>query len=236
MQNNLLQDKRVVLTGGSSGIGLGIIEKLTACGAEVVFADIHQPDRLPQNAHFFKADISGKDEIDRFYSYVSATIGVPDILVSNAGRGVHEKLVEGNPEHWANILETNVMGALRTVRAFVPEMHQKGKGDIVFISSVSARHAYTYGAVYAASKAALEMVAETLRLEVQPQLRVSTIAPGVVDTNFFNNVISGGHTPESIGWGSLSPADVAEAVLFAVTRPANAAVNYMTIRPVAQPM
>ena len=110
------------------------------------------------------------------------------------------------------------------------------KGDIVFVSSVSAHHAHTYGGIYTASKAALEMISETLRLEVQPHVRVTVISPGVVDTRFFENTIGGNQSVEEIGWGSLHPDDIADTIVFALSRPSHVAINNITIRPAAQPM
>lgn len=86
-------------------------------------------------------------------------------------------LSEGNPELWIKIFELNVFGALRMLRAFLPDMRKLNFSDIVIVSSVSAKHPYEGGAIYAATKAALDVIAETLRLEVQPNIRVTTISP-----------------------------------------------------------
>jgi NADP-dependent 3-hydroxy acid dehydrogenase YdfG len=166
---------------------------------------------------------------------VQHTLGTPDILVCCAGRGIHEKLTEGDPEKWRQIVDVNLMGALRLVRAFVPGMLAQGSGDVVFVSSVAAGQAYPYGGVYAATKTALEVVAETLRLEVLPTVRVTVVAPGVTDTAFFEHTVSGFHTAADLGYGSLAAADVADAVLYALQQPPGVSINHLTIRPVRQP-
>lgn len=150
-------------------------------------------------------------------------------------RASTRKLTEGDPEKWRQVIDTNLLGVLRLVRAFVPGMLEQGRGDVVFLSSVSARQTYPYGGVYAATKAALEVVAATLRQEVLPTVRVTVIAPGVTDTPFFSHTISGFHTVQDIGFGALSADDVARAVLYALRQPPRVSVNELTLRPTAQP-
>lgn len=157
-------------------------------------------------------------------------------MICNAGRGVHEKLTEGDPDTWEEIFRLNVFGTFRMIRAFVPEMQKLDSADVVFISSVSSDHPHTYGGIYTATKAAIDRIAETLRLEVQPNVRVTVIRPGVVDTGFFKNMASGTHTPEDIGWGALDPDRIADAVLYAISQPKGVMLNNLVIRPVAQTM
>jgi NAD(P)-dependent dehydrogenase (short-subunit alcohol dehydrogenase family) len=229
-----LQGRIAVVSGASSGIGLATARALAAAGAGVAIADIQSPPAdLHENILFQRADVTEPEDIRQLFDRVHSELGTPDIVVSNAGRGIHERLAEGDPEKWARAVEVNTLGALRLIRAFVPGMLDRG-GDVVFISSVVARKPYEFGGAYAASKAALEMVADTLRLETQPAVRVTVIAPGIVDTDFFESMVGGGQTPESIGWGALDSADIADAVRFAVMRPAGVSINYISLRPSRQ--
>jgi NADP-dependent 3-hydroxy acid dehydrogenase YdfG len=136
---------------------------------------------------------------------------------------------------WKQVKELNILGALRLIRAFVPPMLEKAFGEVVFISSVAAGKASPYGAIYAATKAALETIAENLRLEVLPKIRVFTIGPGVTDTNFFSNTISGSQSAEDIGFGALPPSEIAQAAMYALTRPREIAFNHLILRPSMQP-
>ncbi|WP_164890995.1 SDR family oxidoreductase [Botryobacter ruber] len=230
-----LKGRKALVSGGSSGIGRSIASRLSAAAVQTAVADIKPAADLPGQISFFSCDVTSGPAINALYAQVQQEMGTPDILVCSAGQGIHEKLAEGDPEKWQQIINLNLMGALRLVRAFVPGMLEKGRGDVVFISSVSAQQAYPYGGVYAATKAALEVVAHTLRQEVLPTIRVSVVAPGVTDTSFFENTISGFHTAEDIGYGTISPDDVAEAVLYALSQPEGVSVNQITIRPTAQP-
>lgn len=203
---------------------------------QTAVADINVPEESASNSlHFFKSDVVSAPATDALYTDINQTIGAPDVLVCCAGRGIHEKLTEGDPEKWKHVIEVNLLGTLRMIRAFVPAMLEAGYGDVVLVSSVAAGQAYTYGGVYAATKSALEVIAETLRLEVLPTVRVSVVAPGVTDTAFFENMISGNQTAESIGYGALPANAVADAVLYALRQPPDVSVNRITIRPTAQP-
>lgn len=232
--NAALEGKIAIISGGASGIGLGIAKKLSQEGMYTILADLKEPDEAVLNSTFIKTDISKAEDIDLLYQKVTALDLLPDVIICNAGRGIMEKLAEGDPQKWQSVIETNLLGNLRVVRAFVHFLQEKENGDIVVISSVSAERTYPYGGIYSASKAALNMAAETLRLELKPHIRVSTIQPGVVDTDFFRNTIGGGQSVEEIGWGALKAEDVAEAVVFILNRPQGVAVNNITIRPVAQ--
>jgi predicted outer membrane repeat protein len=225
-----------LITGGSSGIGKSLVKRFCQENITTGFVDVEVPELMEDKSIFFEHDISKPDQVQKFYIDYINKLGIPDILICNAGRGIQELLQEGDPENWVRIFEINVFGALRIIRAFLPQMIEKKQGDVVFVSSVSSKHPYSGGAVYAATKASIDVIAETLRLEVQPEIRVTTISPGVVNTDFFKNIIHGTQTPESIGWGYLKPDDIADAIFYAINKPHNVALNNIVIRPVAQPM
>ena len=223
-----------MVSGGSSGIGWAIASYLGDAGVTVMVADVRPLPEAQANIHYQKTDLTKAADVEKLFGATIETIGEPDLVVVSAGRGVTERLDEGDPANWEQVLALNVMGALRVVRAFVPAMVTAGRGDVVVISSVSAGKPHAWGGVYGASKTALSHLAETLRLEVQPAVRVLTVAPGVVDTPFFERRIGGGDRPEDLGWGALEPSDVAEVVVFALTRRAEVAINEIVIRPAPQ--
>ncbi|MDX5346668.1 MAG: SDR family NAD(P)-dependent oxidoreductase [Hymenobacteraceae bacterium] len=233
-QENNLSKRQALISGGSSGIGKAIAAQLSAKGAATAIADLTSAATTP-NDNFYNCNITNPTDIDSLFQQLQQKNQLPDTLICCAGRGIHEKLTEGDPAKWQQVLELNIMGALRLIRAFVPQMLERGFGDVVLVSSVAAGKAFEYGGVYAASKAALETIAETLRLEVLPQVRVFTIAPGVTDTRFFENEISGYKTVENMGLGALSADEVAEAVVYALSRPRHVAWNHLTLRPAHQP-
>lgn len=231
-----ISHKTSLVSGAAGGIGFAIAVAQARAGSRTVIADIHKPESLPENTLYHRTDISDPSSIEQLYQTLQQQNLIPDLLVCNAGRGITERLAEGDPEKWQSIFNLNVLGHLRLIRSFLPQMLEKTNNtDIVFISSVSARKPHEWGGIYAASKAALQSIAETLRLEVQPKIRVSSVLPGVVDTPFFENMIGRSQSAADYGWGSLKPEDVADAVQYIISRPPGVAVNELTIRPAAQP-
>jgi NADP-dependent 3-hydroxy acid dehydrogenase YdfG len=230
-----LEGRTAVVSGGAAGIGRAIVDELVATGCFVYALDLEEGHRpWGANAVLIRGDVASAGDVADASARVHGDRGGADVLVCNAGVGLQERLAEGDPEKWRRLLDVNLVGALRLVRAFVPRMLERGRGDVVFISSVAADKPHPYGGVYAASKAALDVVAETLRLEAQPTVRVTVVAPGVVDTGFFAR--APGHAPDapSLGLGWLEPGDVAAAVRFALTRRREASVDRILLRPSSQ--
>lgn len=229
-----LSSKIALVTGGSSGIGKAIAHKLKTEGVKVIVADIAAIDTEKEGIIYRKCDISTAKDIDRLYDWISRHHGHPEILILNAGRGIREKLTEGDPEKWQNIVNTNLMGPLRCIRAFTPAMLENKRGNVVFISSVSANQPHPYGGIYSATKTALEVIAETLRLESLPHLNVTVVSPGIVETAFFENEVSGGMNIEEMGMGAISPNEIAEDVWYALNKKNGTSINKIITRPVAQ--
>lgn len=233
MQNTRLP-KIALITGGSSGIGLAIAKKLAHSGTEVIIADKQEPKASFNNIHYKLCDVGNPVDIDVLYKSATHEIGNPEVLIVNAGRGIREKLTEGDPEKWQKIIDTNVMGALRTVRAFLPAMLEKKYGHVIFISSVAANNPHPYGGIYSATKSALEIIAETLRLETIPYINVTVISPGITDTEFFSNQISGGGSAQDLNMGTITPEEIADDVIYALGKKAGTSINKIVTRPLAQ--
>lgn len=226
--------KIALVTGGSSGIGKAIAGKLSNEGIKVIVADVADAKDRPSAIEFRHCDISKAEDIDLLYSWITENFGHPDYLILNAGVGIQEKLTEGDPEKWKKVLETNVLGTLRCIRAFTPQMMSQEHGNVVFISSVSANQAHPYGGIYAATKTALDVIAETLRLETLPHINVTVVSPGIVDTAFFKHQISGGDTIEQMGMGAIDPREIAEDVWYALNKKKGTSINKIITRPTLQ--
>tara|TARA_R110000751_G_scaffold82968_3_gene166787 strand:- start:4572 stop:5279 length:708 start_codon:yes stop_codon:yes gene_type:complete len=231
LKHNIHQPTALI-TGGSNGIGSAIANKLLKNRMNVAVADVLPPSS--NDVFFNKCDVTKAKEIDDLFEELAQNFSLPDILVLNAGRGIREKLTEGDPSKWEAILNTNLMGSLRCIRAFVPAMLKKKRGHVIFISSVAANQPHPYGGIYSASKTALEVVAETLRLETLPHIKISIIAPGITDTSFFDNEISGDISINDLGPDPLSPQDIAEDVWYILNKPGHAVINKLITRPANQ--
>lgn len=226
--------KIAIVTGGSSGIGRAIAKKLANEEVTVIIADIAEEKFEEENIFFRKCDVSKGSDVDALFNWVTQHYNIPDILILNAGLGIQEKLTEGDPEKWQQILNTNLMGPLRMIRAFSPQMLKRKSGNIVFISSVSANQPHSYGGIYAASKTALEVIAETLRLETLPHINITIISPGIVSTNFFENEISGNQNVKDLGMGSISAEEIADDILYALHKKSGTGINKIVTRPTLQ--
>src|SRR5690606_600450 len=121
-KNGRFDRSTALIPGGSSGIGNSLVKKFSEAKLRTAFADIKAPEITVQGTHFFNIDITKGDQIDLLYQNVIEVIGAPDILICNAGQGIHERLSEGDPELWLKIINLNVCGALRIVRSFLPDM------------------------------------------------------------------------------------------------------------------
>ena len=150
------EKRTALITGGSSGIGFAIAEKLASNGIAVTIADIIAPIQQGLKCNFQYCDVSNGKDVDTLFKKM--ILQLPDILILSAGKGIHERLTEGDPEKWASVLNLNIMGVLRCIRAFVPPMQDRKKGNVVFMSSVAAKQAYSYGGIYGASKTAIEII------------------------------------------------------------------------------
>ena len=223
-----------LVTGGSSGIGKAIAQKLSSEGIKVIVADVNEDPEMASKIEFRKCDISKGKDVDDLYSWTTENIGHPNYLILNAGQGIQEKLTEGDPEKWKNILDINILGALRCIRAFTPNMTSQKSGNVVFISSVSANQPHPYGGVYAASKTALEVIAETLRLETLPHINVTVVSPGIVDTAFYKHQVSGNNSVEEMGMGAISPEEIADDVWYALNKKKGTSINKIITRPTLQ--
>ncbi len=226
--------KIALVTGGSSGIGQAIAHKLTEEGIKVIVADISAFNTEKEGIIYRKCDVSNAADIDSLYEWISHQHGHPNYLILNAGQGIREKLTEGDPEKWQTIVQTNLMGPLRCIRAFTPAMIENKQGNVVFISSVSANQPHPYGGIYSATKTAVEVIAETLRQESLPYLNVTVVSPGIVETEFFKNEISGEISIEEMGMGSISPKEIAEDVWYALNKREGTSINKIITRPVSQ--
>jgi NADP-dependent 3-hydroxy acid dehydrogenase YdfG len=223
-----------IVTGGSSGIGHAIATKLQQQKITVVIADKVEPSDNNTNLIFKKCDVTSSEDVDNLYAWVHENYGTPDYLVLNAGQGIQEKLTEGDPEKWQKVININLMGPLRFIRAFTPKMLERKSGNVIFISSVSANQPHPYGGIYAASKTALEVIAETLRLETLPHLNVTIVSPGIVKTNFFEHEISGRNDINEMGMGHLSAEEIADDVLYVINKKKGSSINKIITRPTLQ--
>lgn len=244
-----LKDKKVWITGASSGIGEATAKCLAAEGALVVLSARRQEklDLLAQDIRAAGgrcetmpvdvADRAAMEEVGRRL----AELGGVDILINNAGTMPISPIISGRVDEWERMIDVNIKGVLYAINAVYPGMAERKGGHIVNISSVAARLTFQSAGVYAGTKHAVRAISDTLRKEaIRYGVRVTDIQPGSVDTELPDSIVH-----EKIRSAVkdnmyadtmpiLKPEDIASGILYAVTQPPHVDVCELMIRPVIQ--
>jgi NADP-dependent 3-hydroxy acid dehydrogenase YdfG len=243
-----MTDKRVIVTGASSGIGAATVRLFRSSGWEVVGV-ARREDRLralaeETGADTFVADLTRQSDVDALRDYLAAS-GPVHALVNNAGGAFGLASVEASdPDDWQRMFDINVLGVKRVTSALLPLLRRgaedAGVADILTVTSIAGHIAYENGGGYNAAKFAAHALVAVLRLELAGEpIRVVEIAPGMVKTEEFSLVRMGGDRERADAVyrdvvDPLSAEDIAEAIVHAVQLPAHVNLDLVTIKPVAQ--
>ncbi len=244
-----LKDKIVFVTGASSGIGRATAEAFAGLGARVLMCArrLERLEKLARTleaeyktaAHAFRLDVRDRSAVETAIAALPAEWRAVEVLVNNAGlsRGL-DKLPKGLVEDWEEMLDTNVKGLLWVSRAVLPGMIERGHGHVINIGSIAGYEVYPGGGVYCASKFAARALSKALRFDLNgTPIRVSEIAPGMVETEFslvrfHGDAERAGKVYQ--GLTPLGPDDIADAVVWCATRPAHVNVSVVEVMPTAQ--
>ncbi|TXL62254.1 SDR family NAD(P)-dependent oxidoreductase [Aeromicrobium terrae] len=238
----MTQSRTAVVTGASSGIGAATARALAGAGFHV-FCAARRTDRIAAlaeeiNGTAVPCDVTDEAQVDALAETVGDRL---DVLVNNAGGAYGmEKVTEADADVWRSMYEVNVIGTLLVTKALTPALVASGGGTLVNIASTAGHAAYEGGGGYVAAKHAVVAVTQTLRLELNGlPVRVSEISPGMVHTEEFSLNRFGGdqEKADAVYAGVDQPLvadDIADAVLWVVTRPAHVNIDQMIVRPIAQ--
>jgi len=244
-----MKDRLVLVTGASSGIGAACARKFAAEGAKLIL-NARRNDRLEELASFLRKQFDTKClllpfDVRELEKVKAGLENLPkewqeiDVLINNAGlsRGL-DKLPEGDIEDWEEMIDTNVKGLLYVTRFVLPGMVKRNRGHIVNVASIAGIYSYPGGNVYGATKAAVRILSENLRVDLLgTPIRVSTVSPGLVETEFSEVRYHGDKERAAKTYRGLTPLtaeDIAEVVSFCVTRPSHVNINEVTLMPVDQ--
>jgi 3-hydroxy acid dehydrogenase / malonic semialdehyde reductase len=234
-----------LITGASSGIGKATAEILSKNGYDIIAVG-RREDRLEELAKSCSTkvlplvfDVRDFVAIDKAIKGLDEKWSKIDVLVNNAGLAQGQEPVhEGNPEDWDCMIDTNVKGVLYMAKAIAPGMIKRKKGHIVNIGSVAGKEVYKGGAVYNATKFAVDALTKGMRIDFLAHgIKVTSVCPGLTETEFFMTRFKGDtDRAKSVfeGFEPLKAEDIAEAVWFAVSRPDHVNVNDMLVMPTAQ--
>ena len=230
----MADDRVLLITGASSGIGAETARHAVRDGWRVALA-ARSEDKLAElaselggddHAIALRCDVTDWDDQQRIVKDTVERFGRMDAFFANAGFGGARGFLEDTVEHWHAMVETNVYGCALSIRAALTHFREQNAGHMLLTGSVAGRRAIP-GSLYSSTKWAVTGMGESLRAEVaDTPMRVTLIEPGMVDTPFFDN------RPDS----ALESADIARAVMYALSQPAHVDVNEILVRPVTQPL
>jgi NADP-dependent 3-hydroxy acid dehydrogenase YdfG len=231
-----------VVTGASSGIGAATAVALGRRGYQIV-AGARRLTRVRRVVGdlgmALPLDVTDLKSIDTFVGEVSKAFGRIDVLVNNAGLALGlNPIAQARDEDWIGMWEVNVLGLMRMTRACLPLLRKAKHGHIVNMGSIAGFEVYKGGAGYTASKHAVRAISRTLRLELNGEpIRVTEIEPGMVETEFSAVRFHGDRKAAKAVYQGVKPLvaeDIADCVVYAVTRPPHVDIDEIVVRPVAQ--
>ncbi len=244
-----LQGKIILITGASSGIGKATAMAFAHEGSRLLLC-ARRLDRLEglqqaltaagaASVHVFKLDVQLRPQVESALANLPADLRDIDILINNAGlsRGL-AKLYEDDPQNWEEMIDTNVKGLLYMTRAIVPGMVARGRGHVINLGSTAAYITYANGAVYCASKAAEKAISEGLKIDLMgTPVRVTSVDAGMVETDFSKVRFRGDEEKAAKIYQNitpLQPEDVAEAIVWAASRPPHVNIHNILMTTIDQ--
>jgi NADP-dependent 3-hydroxy acid dehydrogenase YdfG len=240
-----IEGKVVVITGASSGLGAAAARRLAADGAKVVLG-ARRLDRLQALAHELnlpaqaavETDVTDAAQVKALVETAVALHGRIDVILNNAGLMPHSPLERGKIDDWDRMIDVNLKGVLYGIAAALPHMTRQKSGHIINVSSVAGHKVRAGSAVYAATKAAVRMLSEGLRLEVKPyNIRTTIISPGAVESELPQSLTEPDMAQNVAAFydAYAIPADsFARVVAFAISQPEEVDINEILFRPTAQ--
>ena len=231
-----------VVTGASSGIGAATAAALGRRGYQIVAGArrIQRVQRVVGDLGMaLPLDVTNQKSVDAFVAQVSKAFGRVDVLVNNAGLASGlTPVAEARDDDWIAMWEVNVLGLMRMTRACLPLLRKAKHGHIVNLGSIAGFEVYKGGAGYTASKHAVRAISRTLRLELNGEpIRITEVAPGMVETEFSLVRFRGDRKAAKAVYQGVKPLvaeDIADCIVFAVTRPPHVDIDEIVIRPIAQ--
>lgn len=239
-----LRGKLVFITGATSGIGKAAAYAFAEQGANVIICArrINLVNEIAEDiskkygvkVYPFKLDVSNREDVSKAIESLPEEFKKIDILINNAGlgRGLN-KFYEDNPDGWEEMIDTNVKGLLYVTHYVLPGMIERKSGHIINIGSIAGHEAYPKGAVYCASKHAVDAITRSLRMDIiDKNILVSSIDAGLVETGFSKVRFYGDEEKAKNIYKGLTPLtgeDIAEAIVFCATRPPHVNIAEITL-------
>lgn len=240
-----IQNKVVIITGASSGLGEATARRLAKNGAKLMLA-ARREDRLKElvaeiqkdggTVKYQVTDVSDRNQVEALAKATHQAYERIDVLVNNAGLMPLSPLAANKVDEWEKMVDVNIKGVLYGIAAVMPIMQQQKSGHIINLSSVAGHKVFPGGTVYCATKFAVKAISEGVRLESNGEIRSTNISPGAIDTEL-TNTISHEETAKNVDqlYGVAIDADaIARAITYAIEQPGDVDINEIIIRPTKQ--
>ncbi|MDQ0300178.1 NADP-dependent 3-hydroxy acid dehydrogenase YdfG [Salibacterium salarium] len=243
-----IEDKVVILTGASSGIGEGTAKELIENGAKLVLA-ARREDRLKELTNEIKenggeaiykvTDVTSREQMEDLAQTALEHYGKIDVLVNNAGLMPLSFMNKLKVDEWDKMIDVNIKGVLYGVAAVLPSMREKQSGQIINISSVAGHTVGPGMSVYSGTKHAVRVITEGLRQEealAESNIRTTIISPGMVETELPQTITDDDilQSMNSTEFTPIKPKDIASTIRYAIEQPQEVAINEILVRPTAQ--
>jgi NADP-dependent 3-hydroxy acid dehydrogenase YdfG len=246
MENNI-EDKVVVITGASSGLGEAAARHLSALGATIVLG-ARRADRIEKLATEIRdkggkalavaMDVTQRDQVKKMVDSAVKQFGCVDVILNNAGIMPLSPMDRLNVDEWDMMIDVNIKGVLNGIAAVLPYMKEQKSGQIINTSSVAGHKIFNGSAVYSATKFAVRALTEGLRMELKPyNIRTTIVSPGAVKTELLEHITEADvrqANKDYVGAVGISPDTFAHVVAFAISQPEDVDVNEIIFRPTAQ--
>lgn len=241
-----IQDKVVIITGASSGIGEATAKELASKGVKLVLA-ARREDRLKKlqeeiqknggQAIYKVTDVASHEQMEELAEYVLTEFGKIDVMVNNAGVMPLSPVYQKKINEWDSMIDINIKGVLYGIAAVLPSMRERKEGHIINVSSIAGHLVFHASAVYSGTKFAVRAITEGLRKEEAPNnIRTTIISPGTISTELLESISDEELKSEIVEVSKIGiePASIARAVAFAIEQPSDVAINEMIVRPTIQ--
>lgn len=240
---NNVENKVVIITGATSGIGEATARVLIANGAKVVLSG-RREDRLEKltnelgsSAIYLKSDVTKVEDMKAIVKLAKEKFGKIDVLFANAGIMPAGNMSELDIQGWMNMIDINIKGVLNSMYSVIPEFYNQNSGHIIITSSRAGTTLVPGNAVYCGTKHFVKVMLQSFNTETNQEgknIRTTTIYPGAIKTELLNNVAENDHKKQVEGFYKqfgLQPETIANAVLYAISQPDNVDVSDLVVRP-----
>ena len=246
--NNYIKNKTALITGASSGIGEQLVYDLAGFGVNLILVsrDLRKLESIKKNVlqntdieiSIHSLDVQNQKSVEKTIGSILENSTI-DILINSAGLALgFEPIDKGNIDNWENMIDTNIKGLLYVTREIAPQMRKLATAHIVNIGSVAGKIAYPNGGIYCATKSAVHSLGDSLNADLfGTNIKVTTVAPGAVKTNFSNVRFDGDDQKANSvyeGFKPLNAIDISHAIISILNTPPHVNIQYIDIMPTAQ--